>query len=58
MLDILKKDNVALAIIATVTISTILTTLIALITIVIAAKIFKTSDKQMSSFMKRNKLAQ
>jgi len=45
MLDILKKDNVALAIIATVTISTILTTLIALITIVIAAKIFKTSDK-------------
>ena len=49
MLDILKKDNVASAVAVTAT------TVAA--TTAMAAESFKTSDKWMSSFMKRNKLA-
>ena len=60
MLDILKKDNVASAVVVIVIIPTTPTTLTTPIIptiIVIAAESFKTSDKWISSFMKRNKLA-
>ena len=52
MLIILKEDNVALAVIETVeTAVTVIPT-----TITMAVESFKTSDKWISLFMKRNKL--